>query len=94
MRACVCEYLGVMVFDCVCGEMSVYQYVMVCGCMSVCEWEVCGVEMALMELDVVHNRQDITSETGLKERKRLRGEATEKGREGSNKMAVRVTETL
>lgn len=38
------------------------QYVTVCDCRSVCKWEVCGVEMALMELDVVHNRQDITSE--------------------------------
>lgn len=70
-------------FFTVCGEMSVCQYVTVCDCMSVREWEVCGVKMALMELDVVHNRQDITSERGLKERTRLRVKKTE----SSNNMA-------
>lgn len=40
--------------------------------MSVRKWEKCGVEMALMELDVVHNRQDIISKRGLKGRKRQR----------------------
>ena len=89
---CVCEWLGVMVFHCVRGEMSVCQYVTVCDCMSVCKWEVCGVEMALMELDVVHNRQDITSERGLKER--LRGKVIEKEKESSPNMAEGVTETL
>lgn len=78
---CEREWLGVMVFHCVRGEMSVCQYVTVCDCMSVCKWKVCGVEMALMELDVVHNRQDITSERGLKERKRER----RRGREGEKK---------
>lgn len=59
-----------MFFHHVCGQLSVCQYVTVCDCTSVCEWEVYGVEIALMELDVVHNRQDITSERGLKERDR------------------------
>ncbi len=59
-----------MVFHHVCGQLSVCQYVTVCDCTSVCEWEVYGVEIALMELDVVHNRQDITSERRLKERDR------------------------
>lgn len=68
-----------MTFHCVPVEMSVCQYVTVCDCMSVCKWEVCGVEMALMELDVVHNRQDISPERELKERKGLRGKEIERG---------------
>lgn len=64
-RARVCERLVVM-------ASSVCQYVTACDCMSVREWEVCGVKMALMELDAVHNRQDMTSERGLREKKKKR----------------------
>lgn len=74
-------WLGVMVFHCVC------QYVTVCDCMSVREWEVCGVEMALMELDVVHNRQDISSETETereKETERKREKRWRQGRMGKH----------
>lgn len=81
---CVCVSGWVSWFFTLCREMSVWQYVTVCDCMSMHKWEVCGVEMALMELDVVHNRQDITSERGL------RGEETEKGKDSSNNMAEGV----
>lgn len=73
--------------------MCLCQNVTLCDCMSVRKWEVCGVEMALMELDVVHNRQDITSERGLKERRRQSGKEIEKRKGSSNNMAEGVTET-
>ena len=60
----VCEWLVSWFFR-LCSETSVCvcQYVTLCDCMTVAKWEVCGVEMALMELELVHNRQDISSET-------------------------------
>lgn len=76
--------MGVMVFPTVCEEMSVCQYVTLCDCMSARKWEVCGVKMALMELDVVHNRQDITSERELNESLRV------KEKDGSDSLTSKV----
>lgn len=53
--------------------------------MSVRKWEDCGVETALMELDVVHNRQYINSERNGKE------EGDGEGERKTN-MAERVTD--
>lgn len=77
----MCEWLSVMVFHCV------RLYVTVCDCVSGRKWEVCGVEMALMELDVVHNRQDFTSDRGLEKRER---DGEKKGEETSNNMTEGV----
>ncbi len=52
---CVWELQGVIVSHHEFGELSVCQYVTVCDRMSVRKWEVYGVEIALMELDEVHN---------------------------------------
>lgn len=49
-----------------------------CACMSVWKWEVCSVEMLLMELEVVHNRRDIISE-------RAEGENETEGKMGKEK---------
>lgn len=69
---CVCVSGWVSWRSTVCGEMSVSQYVTACDCMSVSERKVCGVKVVLMELDVVHNRQDISTE---RERRRARKKA-------------------